>query len=557
MAPVHFGQYLLERKLGSGGMAEVWLARSTAGGPVVIKRVVPHLAANPRFTSMLRTEARVVQRIDHPHIVKVFEADSVDGVAYIAMEYIDGWDLATLHRLSRQTRSRPPVPVALRIAHSVAEALTAAHGAFDQAGVSLGLIHRDVSPNNLMIGSNGVVKLLDFGIVKVADEAHTEPGMIKGKYDFMSPEQAAGAPLDQRSDLFSLGLVLYQLLSGINAHRRDNEPAAYRAALEGVVAPLSSVWAEAPAQLEAMLIKALAREPGERFVTAAELSAALERCGPLADHAAVARWASSLSAGPAPMLPEADTEAYLSSRSLDESGRMVAPGRVVTAADFNAPEDESLELSRDVKARSSVALPNSTGRPSMVLLPVKRLDLPAEPPPGVKPPLKPPEVLPSLAAKPVVPSAGLPVKLVLAAAAAVVLITVTLLVVFRGQPTVAAPVAIAVEPQATIDAGVARDDDLDPVTGMRRSLGAVVIASPDHLARDHSDLEPVRYFIDSVPEGAAVTVNGEPVGDTPWGGDSDPLRGGRITVSKKGYAPWSGSVDAGIDFAVTVKLKRR
>lgn len=556
MAPRVVGRYVLERRIATGGMAEVWLGVAPDGSKVVVKSVLPHLAATPGLSEMLLHEARVSMQLDHPNIVRVFEARSDGGVPSIIMEYVEGSDLGALLKRVASLRARVPVPVALKVGVEVSEALHFAHQARDRAGAPLKIVHRDVSANNVMVTTRGRAMLLDFGIVKAGDTQLTEPGVIKGKFAFMSPEQAAGTPLDARSDLFALALVLYEMVSGVRPYRRETEPGTYQAALLGQVPPLSSAWPDAPPRLEAVLTRALQFNREERYATLAELADALKTVDVLADHAAVARWAMGLgSEAPSAQAPEADPTPYFADKSLDPEGQLLAPLRKVTAADFEAPDEGSLELSRKVAARSSVQLPDSSGRPSMVLAPLGTLDLPPE----TRAPraAAEPVVLPTLAATPVVAEGrGVPVKTVLLAVATVLVLGLVWGVTRRDQP---APVASPVAPAAPatpvvfeLDGG----DELDPVTGMRRSLGAVIIGDPDHLAREHPELEPVRYFIDSVPSGASIVINGELVGTTPWGGDNDPLRAATITVTLKGYRPWSAAVDAGVDFATTIKFRR-
>jgi len=554
MAPKVVGQYVLERRIATGGMAEVWLASAPDGSKVVVKSVLPHLATNPASSQMLLHEARVAMQLEHPNIVRVFEVTSVDGVPCIVMEHVDGVDLGALLKRVASRRTRVPLPVALELGVEVSEALHFAHQACDRSGAPLQIVHRDVSANNVMLTTGGQAKLLDFGIVKVGDTQLTEPGMIKGKFAFMSPEQAAGTPLDGRSDLFALALMIYEMVSGVRPYRRETEPGTYHAALLGQVAPLSSAWPDAPPALEAVLSRALQFDRNERYQSLAEFAEALKGTGAVADQASVARWAAGLTEGA--LAPELDATPYLAEKSLDPEGQLFAPVRQVTAADFDAPDQGALELSRKVAARSSVQLPDSSGRPSMVLQPVTKLDLPPErrsprPPPA-------PVVLPTLGATPVVAAGkGVPVKTALVVVMGVLAVGLLIWVATRRAdppPVVSAPppppavAAVAFE----LDAG----DDLDPSTGMRRTLGAVIIGDPDHLAREHPELEPVRYFIDSVPSGATLTVNGEVVGKTPWGGDNDPLRGATVTVTLRGYRPWSVTIDAGVDFATTIKLRR-
>ncbi len=557
MAAQHFGTYVLEHRVASGGMADVWRARSATGAVVALKRALPHLAENPHFVELMLTEARIVQQLDHPNVVRVFDSGLVDGVPFLAMEFIEGVDLGSLLKKAARAFSKVPPAVALRIGHDVCRALDYANHAKSHSGERLYVVHRDVSPHNVMVKPDGCVTLLDFGIVKAADTALTEPGMVKGKFAFMSPEQAAGEPVDARSDLFSLALVLYEMLSGKRPYQRDSELGAYQAAVAGIVPPISTVWPQVPADLEAVLTRALARDRDERFSSGAELAEALSQTVMLADDQTVAGWASSVGSNRPTLVPDDDPSPYPSDKALDPSGQLLAPSRATTDADFKAPDFGSLDLARHVQARSSVELPKATGRPAVVLQPVNRLELPPE---NRAKPAKLPVVLPTLAATPVAASSdGVPVKLVAGIVAAIFVVGAAVAVAASRHNSssrlVVAPVSEATTPPPARvkDAGL---DDIDPATGMRRSLPAVKLAGPDHLARDHSELEPVRYLIDSVPPGATLTINGEVVGVTPWGGDNDPVRGAVISATLKGYAPWSVKIAPGDDYATTIKFKR-
>ncbi|HLL55987.1 MAG TPA: serine/threonine-protein kinase [Myxococcaceae bacterium] len=274
--PEEFGQYELVSRIGTGGMAEVWLARQQCMAGVrrelVIKRILPHLASDPSFVRMLRNEAKLSARFSHPNIVQIFELGEVGGTHYIAMEYVRGADLAAL--LQRAAAAKRPLrtALALRIIAECCNALSYAHGL---AGASV--VHRDISPSNILISREGAVKLVDFGIAKAADSVSvTQPGMVMGKFAYMSPEQAAGGELDHRSDLFSLGLVLYELLTGVRPFKRDSDIATLRAATECRIRPPSRV-ADVDPDLDAVVMKALRRDRDLRYANAREFQLAIER----------------------------------------------------------------------------------------------------------------------------------------------------------------------------------------------------------------------------------------------------------------------------------------
>jgi serine/threonine protein kinase len=203
------GRYQLVELIGRGGMAQVWRARIVGPAgferPVVIKRILPHLAEDPEFAEMFIHEARMSARLSHPNVVQVFELGEFDGEYFIAMEYLRGHDLLRLVR-AQMARGTPMDPgLAAAIMRDVCRALAYVHTLTDERGAPLGLVHRDISPSNVMVGFDGVVKLLDFGIAKAlsASDQKTRTGVLKGKFSYMSPEQAEGSPLDHRSDLFS------------------------------------------------------------------------------------------------------------------------------------------------------------------------------------------------------------------------------------------------------------------------------------------------------------------------------------------------------------------
>lgn len=270
------GPYELVRRIGAGGMAEVWLARQACfegfSREVVVKRILPQLSGDPRFVQMLFNEARIAARLSHPNIVSIFDVGEDNDTYYLAMEHVHGVDLHEVMNRLRATRSKLRPELALRIVIECCKALAYAH---QREGGRV--IHRDVSPSNILIGFDGTVKLADFGIAKATDEVSlTQPGMLKGKFSYMSPEQATGQELDPRSDLFSLGLVIYELLSGARPYKRKNELESLRAAITCKIPPLSKLTPIAP-ELEALVMKALAKSRELRYRDAREFQLAAER----------------------------------------------------------------------------------------------------------------------------------------------------------------------------------------------------------------------------------------------------------------------------------------
>ena len=257
-------------------MAEVFLARRP--GPdgagfekrVAIKRILPHLAKQADFVAMFLDEARLAATLDHPHIVHIHDFGVDGGAYYLAMEYVCGEDVQALMRKSADDKMALPFVDVATLLVAAAEALHHAH--------ERGVVHRDVTPANLIVSYDGVVKLADFGIAKsqaVASRAQTNAGTLKGKIPYMSPEQARARPLDRRSDLFSLGVVAWELLTGKRLFHRRNELDMLRAVQMCDVPPLASVRPDVPPALAAAVETALAADPDERWATAAELAGAL------------------------------------------------------------------------------------------------------------------------------------------------------------------------------------------------------------------------------------------------------------------------------------------
>ncbi len=282
MAPPlpQLGNYQLLKKLATGGMAEVWLAKQVGiegfNRHVVVKRILPHLAEDPEFVQMFLNEAKIAAKFSHPNIVQIFDFGEKDHTYFIAMEFIHGEDLGRLMRKAWSTSQWIARPLAIRIVASACEGLYYAHTRKDEEGRPLRVVHRDISPQNILISFDGTVKLVDFGIAKAADQVSmTKSGAIKGKFAYMAPEQAAGKPLDARTDLFAIGLVLYELLTGVRPLKRDSELATLQAALEcKIEAP--SVVAEVPPELDDVVMRALAKAPDDRYKDTRQFQMSLE-----------------------------------------------------------------------------------------------------------------------------------------------------------------------------------------------------------------------------------------------------------------------------------------
>ncbi|MCA9668745.1 MAG: phosphate/phosphite/phosphonate ABC transporter substrate-binding protein [Myxococcales bacterium] len=272
--------YQLLAPLGRGGMAELFLARRQ--GPlgfsrlVALKRIRPDLASHQAFVEMFVEEARLAAQIHHANVVQVLDLGEEDGCYYIAMELIDGISVASMLDHLRERERQLPWIFAVEIAIQACQGLQAAHELRDAAGRHLGLVHRDISPSNLMLGRDGVVKVVDFGIAKATcNPTTTNPGTVKGKYPYMSPEMCRDEPVDQRTDLFALGCTLYEMLTQKRLFARDNPAATVRAICEEDVIDPRRLRPELPAQLVQVLRGALERDVDKRFASAAQMGRAL------------------------------------------------------------------------------------------------------------------------------------------------------------------------------------------------------------------------------------------------------------------------------------------
>ncbi|HSP77228.1 MAG TPA: protein kinase, partial [Myxococcaceae bacterium] len=276
-----YGSYQLIKRLAMGGMAEIYLARQR--GPegfekqLVVKRILPHLAENEEFVQMFLDEARIAAKLNHPNIVQIFNLGAQDDSYFIAMEYIHGEDLRRVWKRAERSGQAIPVPLVCRVIIEACAGLDYAHKRADANGRPLNIVHRDISPQNILLTFEGRVKVVDFGIAKAADQATvTRSGVLKGKYSYMSPEQAAGRKVDCRADIFALGVVLYELLTGIRLFKRTSDMATLQAVAECNVAPPSQVNPRVPVELDSIVMKALAKELEDRYSEAMQLQMELE-----------------------------------------------------------------------------------------------------------------------------------------------------------------------------------------------------------------------------------------------------------------------------------------
>ncbi len=282
MAVKAYGKYFLVKKLAEGGMAEIFLAKQVGvegfEKNVVIKRMLPHLSGASDFVSMFLDEARLAASLSHPNIVQISDLGLADGCYFICMEYLAGEDFATVLRTAKRRGEHAPLNVVLRVLIEAAVGLHFAHEAVDPKGVPMRLVHRDISPSNLFITYSGQVKVLDFGIAKAESRiTSTGAGVVKGKYQYMSPEQARGDSVDRRSDLFSLGVSLYEALTGVRPFARDTDLAVLKAVLDCDYQPVRALRPELPLEVEQIVNRAMAQEAEHRYPTALAMAQDIEK----------------------------------------------------------------------------------------------------------------------------------------------------------------------------------------------------------------------------------------------------------------------------------------
>lgn len=281
------GRYEVLVPVGQGGMAEVWVARVLQGARrgqlVALKMILPELAENVAFQEMFGDEARIASRVVHPNVCKTFELGEERGIRFLAMEWVDGTSLARLLETSGEgpASSRRPkldARVAARILAHVCAGLHSAHELLNDDGTPLGVVHRDVSPANVLITRRGEIKITDFGVAKAVGKAHrTLAGQLKGKLQYMSPEQLLdGANIDRRSDIFSLGCVLHEATTGRQTFAGSSDPQIMRAILLNLFEPPRALVPDYPVELEDVVVRALTKDRGDRFATAERMRWALE-----------------------------------------------------------------------------------------------------------------------------------------------------------------------------------------------------------------------------------------------------------------------------------------
>ncbi len=353
------GRYALYGSIAAGGMATVHFGRLL--GPVgfsrtvAIKRLHPQYASDPEFVSMFLDEARLAARIRHPHVVPTLDVVATSGELFLVMDYVPGESLSRLIRSVRERNDRIPTNVAVAIMSGVLQGLHAAHEARNERGEPLGIVHRDVSPQNVLVGSDGQARVLDFGIAKAAGRIQTtREGQLKGKLAYMAPEQLRGEMLSRQTDIYAASVVLWEALTCERLFKAENEGAIVTKVLEGELTPPSKFMSSGGAKtiessmfralerLDAVVLRGLQRDPAKRYGTAREMALALERCIPPATAAEVNEWIEGVASPVLRQRAELVAEIESSSSSLSRPGQLMSSLRGLPSAERTLTSAESL-----------------------------------------------------------------------------------------------------------------------------------------------------------------------------------------------------------------------
>jgi serine/threonine protein kinase len=522
---VAFGKYELLRKIASGGMGQVFLARERGGVErlVVLKLILPHLAEDDEFLNMFVEEARLVGRLRHPNLVTILDLLEIEGRQCLAMEYVQGDDLRRVDKHARLKGQLLPPGLVLRIIAEAAAGLDYAHQARDAQGQPLKLVHRDVSPQNILVGFDGGVKIIDFGVAKAAGSSqHTATGVLKGKYPYMSPEQASGQAIDGRSDQFALGVVLWELLTGKRLFKGETDLMTLRLVKDCQVPFPSQLNPKLPPGLDDVVMRALEASPQKRFSDCGAFRLALE------DYILQMRLQAS----------SAHLAAYLRGLYAERISHEADPARLDQLS-----EDSDLDSKGDASRSSLRSGMQPPGTPSRSPGPrgetrsrraVDALVGPA-PTPRHEPP--PARGTVSLAA---VPGPSRFPKVAMVVGGAVTLLLAGTAVVFlRPLPSEgSAPPRVALHtppPEARPPPPPPAGDPAPPEEPRKAQL-----------------------MLTSEPQGAQVHAEGSALGKTPLAlrlpPDAPPLQ---VTVSMEGYEPVTRPVSAADGPTVQVALERR
>jgi eukaryotic-like serine/threonine-protein kinase len=293
--PKLVGRYALFDEIACGGMAAVHVGRLV--GPVgfsrtvAIKRLHPQFAKDPEFVTMFLDEARLAARVRHPNVVPTLDVVASQGELFLVMEYVQGESFARLLHIAKSNGQRIPRDIVCAVAASVLHGLHAAHEAKSERGEPLGIVHRDVSPQNILVGVDGIARVLDFGIAKAAGRAQvTREGQVRGKMAYIAPEQLQHGSANRKADVYAAAVVLWEALTGERLFLSDSEAATIARVLTGEVVRPSSIASDVPPELDAVVMRGLARDPATRYETAREMARAIEACAPPTTASRIGEW---------------------------------------------------------------------------------------------------------------------------------------------------------------------------------------------------------------------------------------------------------------------------
>ncbi|MDI1432044.1 protein kinase domain-containing protein [Polyangium sorediatum] len=372
------GRYRVHDEIAAGGMATVHLGRLLGDEgfmrTVAIKRLHPWHARIAEVVAMFTDEARIAARIRHPNVVGTLDVVSQEGEVFLVMEYVHGEPLARLISAASKRKQKIPPPIVAAVLANALRGLHAAHEARDARGEPLGVVHRDVSPQNVLVGADGVARVLDFGIARAAGRAHvTSDHTIKGKLAYMSPEQLRGEVLDRRGDVYAAGVVLWETLTCRRLYAGASEDLALVRLLEAEVEPPSKRVAALPACFDEVTLRALRRDADARFPTALEMAMALEACGPLATPSEIAAWVEEMAgdtlAERAQLILAIESEERRSLRPMLSSLPAPGPGEA-TLLDVSASREEPPASVVALTAKTEVPGATPTHAPERRVTPV-------------------------------------------------------------------------------------------------------------------------------------------------------------------------------------------
>src|SRR5262245_22618422 len=367
-----FGKYSLIRKIGTGGMAEVFLARTTVAQglnkTLVIKKIHGAYARSRPFVAMFVDEAKIALGLNHPNIIQVFDFGAVADTYFLAMEYVDGVDLLRLLQEAARARQRLPYGLSAYIVQQLAKGLDYAHRKSDDFGQPLGILHRDISPQNILLSWDGSVKIVDFGIARARD-VHEEEGVIKGKYAYMSPEQARGEPVDCRNDVFAAGIVLFELVCARPLFHGKGKD-VLDMVKSGTIPRPRDFAPDLPETLERSILRALAFDRAARFQTARDLQHELgkfqlewgQKTGALIDSGALAQTLAQLVPHERTVFPASESRPPTPP---DLRAPAARPGAPIARGTPDAGRDDGGDLDDDAAPRESSA-PRAPGAPPVV-----------------------------------------------------------------------------------------------------------------------------------------------------------------------------------------------